>query len=147
SNGNTLHKIERKYEKQPVTAREKERLENMMKNDPTVKEDMKTLGGWEALKKMMNFVYPDHYAPIKGIEVTGGKLYVRTFKLKGDKEEYLVMDLKGKMLKKAYISRNLESGILAQVAGSKLYSIYNGKLYYIVENEDEEEWELHVETL
>jgi hypothetical protein len=147
SNGNKLYHIKRDYEKQPITSEEIERLENMMKNDPAVKEDMKAFGGWKALKKMMRFNYPDYYAPIKGIEISGGKLYVRTFKLKGDKEEYLVMDLKGNLLKKAYISRDLETGILAQVAGSKLYSIFNDKLYYLVENEDEEEWELHVESL
>lgn len=147
TNGNKLYSIKREYEKQPIDSKEKERLENMMKNDAAVKDDLKTIGGWEQMKKLMHFIYPDHYAPIKGIEISGGKLYVRTFKLKGDKEEYLVMDLKGNLIKKAYISRNLEANILAQVAGSKLYSIYNGKLYYIQENEDEEQWELHVESL
>lgn len=145
--GNKLYAIKKDYEKQPIDAKEKERLENMMKNDPVVKNDMKDMGGWKGLKKLMKFKYPDHYAPIKGIEVSDGKLYVRTFKFKGDKEEYLVMDYKGNLIKKTYISRDLEANILAMVAGSKLYSIYKGKLYYIQENEDEEEWELHVESI
>ena len=147
NNGNSLYNIKREYEKVPLDASERERLENRMKNDPSIKNDTKSLGGWDELKKMMRFIYPDHYPAIKGIEVSDGKIYVRTFKMKGEKEEYLVLNLKGDLIKKTYISGKLDIGILAQVAGSKLYSITNGKLYYIWENEDEEEWELHVETL
>jgi hypothetical protein len=57
------------------------------------------------------------------------------------------MDLKGNIIKKVFIPRNLEVGFRARIAGGKLSSISEGRLYYIKENEDEEEWELHVEVL
>jgi hypothetical protein len=52
------------------------------------------------------------------------------------------LDLKGNILKTTYIPKFLEPEIFPQIAGAKLYSIFNGILYYIAENEDEEEWEL-----
>jgi hypothetical protein len=30
---------------------------------------------------------------------------------------------------------------------AKFYKIYNNKFYYLLENEEEEEWEIHVEPL
>ena len=41
--------------------------------------------------------------------------------------------------------RFLDPPIYAQVAGAKLYTISNGKLYYLVENLEDEEWDLFVE--
>lgn len=147
NNGKKLYEIKKTYEKQKLTSKNREELETMVREDPQVKQAAKQLGGWQEAKKFFNMIFPDFFPPIKGIEISGKKLYVRTYKVKNDKEEYIVMDLKGNVLKKVFISRFLEVSLLAQIAGGKLYSIAKDKLYYLVENEEEEEWELHVETL
>ncbi len=58
------------------------------------------------------------------------------------------MDLKGKiLLDKVYIPRAKKPGIKDIIIGVKYQKIADKKLYYIVENEDSEEWELHVEEI
>jgi hypothetical protein len=36
---------------------------------------------------------------------------------------------------------------MSKILGAKLHTIYDDKLYYLMENEDEEEWELYVEEI
>lgn len=148
SEGDKLYEIKKDYEKREITANDKEKIEQMMREDPGVKADLQSQGGWDEFKKYMVLVFPDYFPPIKGIEISGDKLYVRTNHCNpaGDKEEYLIMDLKGNILKKKFISRDLEVSVFAQVAGGKLFSINNDRFYYIIENENEE-WELHIEPL
>jgi hypothetical protein len=56
------------------------------------------------------------------------------------------MDLKGNILKKVYLPGVKEPGFGNEVLGrlAKFYKIYKNKFYYLHENEDEEEWEVHV---
>jgi hypothetical protein len=73
--------------------------------------------------------------------------YVQTYKAKENKEEYVIMDLKGNIIKRVYIQKFDNVTLTGKMLGTKLHTIYNDKLYYLVENEDEEEWELHVEEI
>ena len=71
--------------------------------------------------------------------INNEKLYVRTYKKSGEKTEFFILDSKGKLLEKVFIPiyernrRNYYS-----------YSICDGKVYQLIENEDTEEWELHI---
>jgi hypothetical protein len=147
SNGNPLYEIKKEYEKREVTSADKEKAEKKLQEDPSVKNDLKDIGGWKEFKRMSTFNYPDYFPPIKDIEISGDRLYVMTFNEKNGKDEYIVMDLKGKVIKKIFIPGFLEGSVLGQISGSKLYSISKGNLYYLLENEDDEEWELYVEPL
>jgi hypothetical protein len=55
--------------------------------------------------------------------------------------EYVVMELKGTELKRFFIPLPDQS-IMSRMLGVKLSKISGGKLYYLVENEDEEQWKL-----
>lgn len=147
SNGKKLYDIKKDYQNRPITSKDKAAIELMMENDPYLKGNLKQFGGWKGFRKLITITYPDTFPAIKGIEVSDEKIFVRTFKVKDDKEEYLVLDLKGKELKKTYISKDLEVSVMAQILGGKLYSISGNNLYYILENEDDQEWELFVETM
>lgn len=146
-NGNKLYDINKKYTKIPLTKKDREELENKLENDPQVKHEAKRMGGWKEMKKFIKMTFQKYFPPIKGIEASGNRLYVRTYNVKDGKDEYIVMDLRGNVKKKVYISSTFEPSINSLIAGGRLSSIENGKLYYLLENEDEEEWELHVEEL
>lgn len=62
-------------------------------------------------------------------------IYVGTEKRDGDKRKLLLFDFKGKLIKK----------IMLNSKGFKIFN--NGKYYQLIENEDEEVWELHVTGL
>lgn len=147
TNGNKLYSIKKDPPKRKVTSDDRESLEALLRDDPQTKQQANRLGGWKEMKKLIKMEFPDHFPAIKGLEASGKKLYVRTNNLKDGKEEYIIMDLKGNILRTIYIPAKFEPSILALIAGGKLSCIENGNLYYLIENEDEEEWELHVEKL
>jgi hypothetical protein len=144
SSGKALYQINREYEKIKVTGAHKEAALKEIKEDPTMKRQIKQLGSWENLLKVMKFTFPDFIPPIQNMEIADGKIYVRTFQKIENKEEYIVMDLEGKMLKKTYIPRVHPLSLKDQLIGVKNSVIKNDKLYYLKENEEQEVWELHV---
>ena len=56
------------------------------------------------------------------------------------------MDLKGKILRTTFIEPTAKEWIMAMMLGIRLETIYNDKVYYIQENEDEE-WELFAQEI
>jgi transcriptional antiterminator Rof (Rho-off) len=147
SNGKALYQINREYEKIKVIGAHKEAAIKEIKEDPTMKRQIKQWGSWENLLKMMKFTFPDFIPPIQNIEIADGRIYARTFQKKDNKEEYIVMDLEGKMLKKTYIPRVHPLSLKDQLIGVKMAVIKNEKLYYLKENEEQEVWELHVDEI
>ncbi len=146
-NGNKLYSIKKDLPKREMTSKDREILEAMLRDDPQTRTQASRMGGWAEMKKFITMNFPDYFPAIKGLEVSGKTLYVRTNNTKKGKEEYIVMDMTGKILRTIYIPGKFETSILSIIAGGKLSCIDNGNLYYVIENEDEEEWELHVEKL
>lgn len=146
SKGDKLLEIKKDFETRKVTGKEKEAILENFKEDNFVKMMAQSKGGWENFKKSINFVYPDRFPYIKDITVTGNKIYVSTYETKDNKEKYIIMDLKGNIVSTCYIPIPKESSFLAKTLGrdNRFYGITNNKFYYLKENEDDEEWELHV---
>jgi len=145
-NGNKLYSIKKDLPQRKVTSDDRENLEAQIRDDPQTKTQASRMGGWNEMKKFIKMNFPDYFPAIKSIEASGKKIYVRTNNTKDDKDEYIVMDLKGNILRTIFIPGKFETSILALISGGKLSCIENGKLYYLIENEDEEEWELHEES-
>ncbi len=91
--------------------------------------------GAKAYKDRVKFVFPDTYPAFKNFHINNGKLYVFTFKKRGDRSEVIVMDSKGNILKTVFLP------------DGNYFSISEDRFYYLKENEDEEEWELWMEKL
>jgi hypothetical protein len=146
-NGKKLYEINKKYEIMNVTdAHEKEFIERF-KEDPMVKQGIKSVGDWAKFKNMIRMVFPDTFPAIQGLELSDKKLYIQTFKVKDNRSEYVIMDLKGNIIKKVYLPRFDNTPVMAKMLDAKLHAIHNGKLYYLIENLDEEVWELHIEEI
>lgn len=142
--GEKLYQIEKKHEPLKVTKGDKEDVLRLYKADPLIKQI-----GFENLKRRVKFIYPDLYPVIQSINGFGGRIYVKTFKKMDNKEEYVVMDLKGKELGRIYMPLMEKAPLMARLNGIDLqiYSIHKNKFYYLKENENEEEWELHVQNI
>ncbi|MCP5105429.1 MAG: hypothetical protein GY950_18720 [bacterium] len=147
STGQKLYQIEKKYEKINVTIAKKNAALEEVKQDPTIKRRLKQFGSWENLTKVMQFTFPGYMPPIRQIDISGKKIYVQTYKVVDNKVEYIVMDLKGKILGKLYLPELPNPGLKGQVLGVKLYTIKNNKLYYLKEDPDEEHWALHIKKI
>jgi hypothetical protein len=143
--GEKSYRIEHEYEKINVTAEHKEAIIRRFKNDPSIVEQGKVFGGWEGIKKLFTMKFPGTFPAIRGLEVSGGKLYARTFKVVENKDEYVIMDLKGKIIKRVYVPAFENVSITGELLGAKLHTLQNDRLYYLVGNEAGEAWDLYVE--
>jgi hypothetical protein len=147
SKGNALYKIQKEIPPLKVREKDKEVLLQEFKDDRTVQFQMRNAGGWEEYKKLLVFHYPDTYPPIRDMLVRNGKIYIRTYITQNDKEKYHIFDLKGKELKTVFLPKPMLASLITRIVSRvvRFFDIYKDTFYYLVENEDEEEWELHSE--
>lgn len=144
--GNLISTIENKEIKPlKVTEAQKKAIIEVVKSDPIIKFS----GGWEEAKKRLNIMFPATFPLIRDILVSGNHIYIQTFKEKENRVEYIVMDMKGKIEKSIFLPKVKEPTFLSRVMGRvvQCFDIQNNRFYYLHENEDEEEWEVHVEEI
>jgi hypothetical protein len=89
------------------------------------------------VKKKVRF--PEFFPAISDLVVDGGYVHVITYRRKKNQSEVFVFDLEGKLVKKTFVPLQYSGHGLSFLP----YSIKNNYLYQLIENEEEEEWELH----
>jgi hypothetical protein len=146
SKGNSLLKINKKSDPPPVTEEIKKARFEDLKKDRIINGIAKREGGWDSFEKKGTFTYPDKFPHIQDMVVSDDKIYVSTYDAKNNKQKYIVMDLKGKVLNTTYMPIPQSSSFLAKTMGreNRFYGIADNKYYYLVENEENEEFELHI---
>ncbi|MCP5053960.1 MAG: hypothetical protein GY940_42725 [bacterium] len=132
--GNKLYRIKKDYPSIPVTDAYKKRTIHWFKNESPFKR---------FIGPNFPINFRDNYPPLKDIEVDNNKIYAITNKEIDGKREIVVMDLKGTELKRV----SLEFPEEGPYFPSGNYAIRNDTLYTIVENEDDEQWELHIQEI
>jgi hypothetical protein len=123
--------IKQDYEKLKFTAADKNKYLDFFKTDPNLR------GFFENLRPLLTF--PDHYPPIRSFGVGDGKIFVITYEEKNGKSRFFIFNMNGEFIKTTFLP--LKGG-MAHYQNPYFFS--NGKMYQLVENEDEEEWELHI---
>lgn len=139
--GKLLYTINKPYEKIECTPGYRKAAMTLLQNDLLVKPLISEAGRWDNFRKGLDLNFPDTLPAIRSIEVADNKIHVRTYKTKNGMVEYVVMDLKGTVLKRFFVPLPDQS-IMSRMLGVKLSKISGGKLYYLEENEDKEQWEL-----
>lgn len=127
---NKLYTIKHDIEKKPVTEENKKAIIEFLKTNSATKDFFEFL-------KPINF--PSEFPALQGLFVTGGKIYLVTFKEEGKQNVMLVMDLKGKLLNRSLITILMDTPITPYP-----FTIHEGIFYQTVEDPDAEGWNLHV---
>jgi hypothetical protein len=127
SSGNKINRIQLKAERLKVTEEYKKNYMSLLETDPT----------YQAVGNQYNLIFPEYYPGFYRFSVNDGKVYFLTYKKMSKSREVIVTDLKGKELKHTSVPW-IENELRIN------YSIDNGKFYYLKENEETEEWELHM---
>lgn len=130
--GDSLYHINKDYKKIPVSESYKELIFNKFKTDPGFSQF------FEFFKQRISF--KKYYPPVQDMMVDSDRIYIMTFIQKKNLNEFIIMDLKGKELKRKFAPLSLGYG---SVFSSPIYTIYNHRFYTLIENIDEEVWELH----
>ena len=141
--GDKLSYIQKPYEKMSISSDFKKRTMDFIQNDSVIKAQ----GGWDAVKDKVSVNFPSDFPPIQEMSVTGNRIYIQTYKEKNNNIEYIIMDLNGKILKRVYLPRFEDVTVTGKLLGARLHVIYNGKLYNVSEDEENECWVLNIQEI
>lgn len=122
------------YERIPITLEDKQEFHHFYQTDPRYRQS------YEEVKS--RFKFNNFFPCARVLTVADNKLYVLTNKRKEKKSEFVIFDLKGKFLKKIMVT--FEN---ANIREAYPFTINYGKLFQLVDNEDMEEWELHIHQI
>lgn len=88
--------------------------------------------GWDRVKDKVNLRFPKYFPAYRMMQISDDKIYFVTHEGSSGKDKVFVTDLKGKILGQTFAPSNVWT-----------FCISKGKLYWLVENEEEEMWELY----
>ena len=132
-NGDSLYTISPKYEKVKV-------LQKFI--DAWFKSIKKRRGmkAYYSAKKRVR--WPEFFPAIRDLMVDSGYIHVITYRRKENQSEVFIFDLEGKLVKKTFLpllplKHYVEVGVFFVP-----YCIKNNYLYQLIDNEEEEVWEL-----
>ena len=129
--GKQLYSINYDYERIPFTKDDEKEFLNFYKINPETKPF------FDIIKKRFDF--PDYFPIARQMVITGNKIYVLTNKREGGKSEFVIFDISGKFLKKVMLPF-----ANANAREPSPFTIHNGELLQLIDNENTEEWELHI---
>ena len=129
-NGKKLLSIRQNYKLLEFTKEHERGFLESYKNNPVTREF------YENFKKIAKF--PGSFPAIDDLFVTDGKVYVQTYKVVDNNTEFYIFEESGKFLRTVFLP------VVEKFFDQAVFNINNGKLYLLVENESEEDWEIHI---
>jgi hypothetical protein len=127
--GRLLHTFEQPYEKRKMTAKDEKAIHDLLKRE--YKEI------YERLKSMIKIA---PYFPVIGNFLFDNQyVYVSTNKEQDGKTEFFMFNDKGKFLKKIFMPIAKKDPLRPYP-----FDFFKRKLYQLIDNEDTDEWELHI---
>lgn len=129
SEGEKIFSINQKYKKLKFTDFHKRKFLDFWKS--TYPET------YEIRKRRTEF--PKYFPAVKTCLVTDKKIYVQTYKKKDKKTEFFIFNIEGELINKIMIPL-----VKKNPREDYPYTIKNGKLYQLVYDIDNYEWELHI---
>ena len=129
--GKMIRTFSRDYKKIRVTNHYKDGVHEFFKTSPS------TAQAYEFIKNMIKFT--EFYPAIQFFEIDGDLIFIQTFNQKDNLWEFFVYDIRGKFIKSLFLPVAYENGFMPSP-----YTFKGGKLHQLIDNEDEEMWELHI---
>lgn len=129
--GNKIAAVTRDYSQLKVGDDYKKSVHNFFKTSPATKDIYDVF-----FKNTLKFT--EYFPAIRFFVVDKGKIYIQTYLEEDGKQEFFIYDLKGKFLKRLFLPITFRD-----VLRPYPLTVKNDTLYQLLDNEDEEEWELH----
>jgi len=134
STGKPLDTIRFPYDKIKLTEERKNYYITWYKTDPKFKPIYERDKNW--------ITFPDYFPVIRDLLIADGKIYVVTYGKRNGENELLILTIKGQLQQKIFVPLQDENAFRLFP-----YTIKNGMLSQVCENEAEEIWELHIRQL
>ena len=129
--GKAVSIIKRDEKRKAVTAKDRREIINYFKNGVLTKDSFHI---------MKPFHFPSHFPAIRNMAVGDGKIFVVTNRIDAEnRNECLVLDLKGTLLKRTFVAM-AETDLLE----FSKFVFHKGSVYELVEDEENEDWRLRI---
>ncbi|UCH97463.1 MAG: hypothetical protein JSV88_11590 [Candidatus Aminicenantes bacterium] len=140
---NVIHVFNKEGNEEYVIKLDYDRLKVSEKHKKEIVEDLYSIYTGPTMQELIKEKgYFPEYFTARIFKIADNKIFVPTYKKQNGKNEFIVLDLKGKVQKKIYLPFKDRQLLL-----SYPYSIKNSRLYQLFDNEETEEWELHITEL
>jgi len=130
--GKRVRRIQKDTTPLPVPDSYKKSIDDWLKRDPGFKQF------YEFFKTRLKF--KSHFPAIMDMIIENNRIYVFTYKHEGHRYELIILDLQGKERGRVRVPI---PGLVGNLFKSPIYAIDRGFYYVLMENEDDEIWELH----
>jgi hypothetical protein len=97
-----------------------------------------------------NIYFPKYFPAIRNLSSDGQRLYVRTYRAKGEESQFIILNPTGEKLKTVFLRIGRSSRkypLPFSELASAPYTFHEGHMYQILENEDTETFELHIQKV
>lgn len=132
--GNKLYNIRLDYKKRKITNEYKKNQIDIIKKHWGKQ--------WEYYKSRFEIVFPEYFPAFSNFAIDNRKIYVFMYPSGETRQDVLILDLYGKLLRKITIPL-IGDGITAR----EPLCIKDEKIFYMYDNESTEKWEIRFEKL
>jgi len=132
--GNPAQPIKMPYQQLPITDSLKKEIWQWLNTDPRFKDIP------EDIRHLIHF--PEFLPALREIKINENKIYVQTYKKEKDRSEFFIFNLDGKLIKKVFLPQSTSD--IIKVNTHSTFNFFHNQYYYLVENPDGENWELHM---
>jgi hypothetical protein len=137
-----IHVFDEKGEKKRDIKQDYEKLKIPETRKAEIMDDIYTLFTGQVVRKIIKEkgYFPDRF-PARIFTTADDKIYIPTYMNNEGKNEFIIFDIDGKLLKKVYVPFKAQQFLLPYP-----YTVKDGTLFQLVENDETEEWELHINS-
>lgn len=128
--GSKINTIGADLERITLTSKRAKKYDHYFKNLPGLKSY------YEEHKRFIK--YPRYFPKVRNFHIDNDKVYVLTYKREGPLAQFVIFDMSGKRLEEKMLPLKYRDELFLHQ-----YTIADGKVYQLVENEETETWELH----
>jgi hypothetical protein len=145
SQGERVKRIKHERPGRKLIGADRDAILEDLRVDNMISRIIKSQGGWANFKKQATFTFPETFPAIRDLLVDGDRLYALTYNYRENGEEWVVLDLNGRILGVACLPKPRQSSFTLRSLGreNRFFAIADNTYYYLVEDEEKEMWELH----
>ncbi|MCK4760929.1 MAG: hypothetical protein KAW12_01930 [Candidatus Aminicenantes bacterium] len=138
-----IHVFDKEGRKQLVINLDYKKMQMSESHKKTIMADLHTLFTGDFMRNLIKKSgYFPEYFPARAFVVADNKIYIPTYKKKAGKNEFVVYDTAGKLLAKTFLPFKDQTLLMPYP-----WTVSSSKVYQLFDNEESEEWELHVSEI
>jgi|GEM_PF-4592176 len=151
ANGNRLRSLSRPAKPLAVDEAVRKKLLTELRLNFDQRKDLAitipvTIQNWDDFLKWATLDYPKYLPSIRDFWIDRERIYVQSYEEKGSRSRFSVFTLKGDLLSELWLPVSGDPywlGNRLRRTGARRSLVHQGQYYFLFDNEESEQWELH----